>query len=198
MGRLALLGEAVVVHGADGLVDAEAVEQPALLLGVVGVVHLADQAVDAEAADKVLVHLGASGEELGADVEVRVGAARGIEQVLADVDWRRVAVVDADAVEDLGEARDVVLHVLPEERRVAWTFTEAQLDAVAPGDQFAAQVDARGRAAKVDQRIGGPDPAVVRDRQAPRVFALGARVLRVQASEVRLKEGGSVVGEVCE
>lgn len=45
------------------------------------------------------VHLLATPAQLRADVQVRVRHPRRFEQVRADVQWRRVAVVDAEVVE---------------------------------------------------------------------------------------------------
>lgn len=123
-----------------GVSDSDAAErwregqnaQARLLLGVKAVHHLADERVDAEVLDEQQVHLLAAGEELGDDVEVGVALAAGVDHGDADLEGRRVAVVEAEAVKHAGEQLAVARHVLPQERVVLGRLAVPELDAVAP------------------------------------------------------------------
>ena len=72
-----------------------------------------------------------------------------------------MAVVDPEAVERRREVRDVLRDVLPEPRVRRRAIPVAQLDAVAPDDDLAAQVRLRGREREVRERVGVPDPSIV-------------------------------------
>ncbi|KAF9406571.1 hypothetical protein HW555_013102 [Spodoptera exigua] len=83
---------------------------------------------------------------------------------------RGVAVVEAQAVEDLGRELDVLAHVGPQEGAVLGLVPVAQLDGVAPGDELAAQ------------RVGVHDPPVVRHAVAARVRVQRRLHLRQRAA----------------
>ena len=94
---------------------------------------------------------------------------------------RAVAVVYAEAVEGRCEGCDVGRHVFPEPGVVVCAVSVAQLDAVAPDDDFAPQICFGGREGEVLQRVGVPYPAVVGEKPSRGVVFVG-----LEASEVRL------------
>lgn len=149
---------------------------------------LTNETVETETAHEVKIKLLTSSEELGADVEIGVDPPGRIEEVLADVNGGRVGIVEAESIEHAGELLDVLLHVIPEPRAVLGLVAVAKLDAVAPDDEVAADVGARGGAGKVLERVGVPDPAVVGEGEGTRVLLLGEGVGR-KASEEGFDEG---------
>ena len=74
---------------------------------------------------------------------------------------RAVAIVDAEPIKRCCERGDVRSHVGPEPWVGRGPLTVAQLDAVAPDDDFAAKVRFRREKGKILQRVCGPNPTVV-------------------------------------
>ena len=136
---------------------------------------LSNESVDAEATDKVQVELLAAREELGANVQVRAHDAGPVEEDLADVNRSRMRVVEAEAIKHAGEELDVARHVRPEPGVRGGPGAVAELDAVAPNDELAAEVGPRRGRRKVYERVCVPDPPVVREDERERVVLLRSR-----------------------
>ena len=154
----------------DGLADTMTVQESAQLLRVPTIVALADERVDAKALHEVQVHFLAPREQLRANVKVGVHNASSVKHVRADVQRRRVAVIDPEAFESSRERADIGRHVLPEPRVGRRSIAVAKLDAVAPDNDLAPKVSLGRQQREVLQRIRVPDPAVVGDRILERIL----------------------------
>ena len=129
----------VLAQRADRLA-AKAVHEPAELVGVPGVHGLAYQRRDAQLGHEHVVHVLRVGEQLGYDVQVRSDRAADVEHVLGDVNGRRVAVVQPNAVKDAARLTRVRLHVRPEGGRVGRCAAVAKLHRVAPRKKLTTKV----------------------------------------------------------
>lgn len=153
------------VEAADVLVwlHVEPVQVVVLVAGVVDVDLLADERVEAHSLDELGVQLQRLREQLREDDQVLVDAARLAQQVLAHVQRRGVRVVQPEAVEVLRQQLHVLLHALPQVRRVSLRLPEPQLHQVRPDHDAAPQVVEVHRLREVLLHVRHVhDPAVVR------------------------------------
>jgi hypothetical protein len=74
----------------------------------------------------------------------------------------RVTIVDAEPVKGRCKRLDVGCHVRPEPRVVVGSRSIPQLDAVTPDDDLAPEVAFGRKLCEVLERIGRPNPSVVR------------------------------------
>ena len=96
-----------------------------------------------------------------------------------------MAVVDAETVKGGRKSRHVAFHVIPQPRVVCGTVAVAQLHAVAPDDDFAAEVRLGGQKSEILQGISVPYPAVVSEKEGTRVVIRSLRIVW-QTCEVSL------------
>lgn len=66
--------------------------------GIMPVLQLSNKAVEVEFLAEHSVKLRGIGEELSHDEQVLVLGSGGLQQVLADMDWRRMSIVQSEAV----------------------------------------------------------------------------------------------------
>ena len=116
---------------------AESMHESNLHVGVQRVHRLAHEHRDAELSDEFVVEKLRVGEQLGEHEQVGSALTCHVEEMLSHVNGRRVAVVQAHAVKQLGCLPCVLAHVVPQSLRVFGRVAVAQFDVVTPRYQFA-------------------------------------------------------------
>lgn len=137
---------------------------------------LANKTVKTETAHEVQVKLLTTSKELGTNIEMGVDPPCRIKEVLADMNGRRMGIIESESIKHARELLDILLHVVPQPGTILGLVAIAKLDAVAPDDEVAPDVGARGGAGKVLERVGVPDPAVVGEGEGTRILLLGGGV----------------------
>lgn len=74
-----------------------------------------------------------------------------------------MTIVNTESIEHDSELLHVFRHVGPEPGVLSGAGAVAELDTVAPDDDFSAEVGFRGELGKVLEGVGVPDPAVIGD-----------------------------------
>lgn len=96
-----------------------------------------------------------------------------------------MAIVDTETFERVGKALDIGGDILPEPGIVRGSIAVAKFDAIAPDNHFTAKVGLGRKERKVLERIGIPDPTVIRHRV---YTGIGFR-RRSKASKVAFDDG---------
>lgn len=83
-----------------------------------------NQRSNSQPVHKYVIRLVRVGEQLGGHKQLGIHLARSVQHVLGHMQWRRVAIVKANAVEHSRRRLYVFLHVTPQEWAVGWFVAE--------------------------------------------------------------------------
>lgn len=103
-------------------------------------------------------------------------------------------VIEPEPVKDPRQLPHVPSHVLPQPRVRLRPAAVAELDAIAPDDEVAADVGAGEGGGEVGEGVGAPDPAVVGEGEGGGGVS-GGGLVGWEAGEEGFGEGGTGNGE---
>ena len=107
------------------------------------------------------ISLPSPAKQFAEHMEIRVDLSRLSEEVLPNMQWCAMGIINPEPIEGPSESLDILFHSSPKEPRIIFIGSIAQLNKILPNHNAPSQIMEVFRIRKVLLRIGIKNPSIV-------------------------------------